>query len=401
MKYHLFKRTITLKGKKVQRYYYWYYDENGKRVKKTTGCERKYKAEEFIEQLKTEPKVITEEVSTLYDFAKDLYVPGRCSYLKRREEKAGSDKTGKKHIPLKPISIKKRRGLLENYIFPAFGGLPLKKIDEVAIDEWLLELPLSNAYKNDILDVFRVIFREAKRKRIITAIPDLERFTRDSRRKDALNLEELYLLFPADPDELQKIWSNENYVHEPENAGLMFGTMFCLMVSSGIRPGEARAIHRDQVYPQYSGIIVNRQFDNDDNIMDPKMSNRERRRYREVIVPKRTMEMLLHWIELEDPEGLLFTFHGENVRRRYLPDRFRIGLKNAGIKAEGKRYTPHSLRYTYNTRMEDYLPKRMLQEFTGHESDQMTDYYFNPDTAHLLERLEGNQDKRELVERFW
>jgi integrase len=51
--------------------------------------------------------------------------------------------------------------------------------------------------------------------------------------------------------------------------------------------------------------------------------------------------------------------------------------------------------------MEDYLPKRTLQEFTGHESDAMTDYYFNPDTAHLLERLEGNQDKRELVERFW
>ena len=51
--------------------------------------------------------------------------------------------------------------------------------------------------------------------------------------------------------------------------------------------------------------------------------------------------------------------------------------------------------------MEEYLPRRTLQEFTGHESDEMTDYYFNPDTAHLLERLEGNQDKRELVERFW
>ena len=80
---------------------------------------------------------------------------------------------------------------------------------------------------------------------------------------------------------------------------------------------------------------------------------------------------------------------------------FWIGLKNAGIKMDGKGFTPYSLRYSKNTRMEEYLPRRTLQEFTGHESDEMTDYYFNPDTAHLLERLEGNQDKRELVERFW
>ena len=30
--YHLFRKTVTLKsGKQVKRWYYWYYDSNGKR----------------------------------------------------------------------------------------------------------------------------------------------------------------------------------------------------------------------------------------------------------------------------------------------------------------------------------------------------------------------------------
>ena len=50
---HLFQRTITRNGKKIKAWYYWYYDENGKQVRKSCGkdgkpCLLKRDAESFI-----------------------------------------------------------------------------------------------------------------------------------------------------------------------------------------------------------------------------------------------------------------------------------------------------------------------------------------------------------------
>ena len=51
---HLFQRTITRKGKKIKAWYYWFYDENGKQVRKSCGtdgkpCLTKREAEAFID----------------------------------------------------------------------------------------------------------------------------------------------------------------------------------------------------------------------------------------------------------------------------------------------------------------------------------------------------------------
>ena len=56
---HLFQRTITKNGKKIKAWYYWFYDENGKQVRKSCGqngkpCLLKRDAEAFIENLKDE-----------------------------------------------------------------------------------------------------------------------------------------------------------------------------------------------------------------------------------------------------------------------------------------------------------------------------------------------------------
>ena len=57
MTFHLFQRTITRKGKKIKAWYYWYYDKQGKQVRKSCGtdgkpCLLKRDAEQFIESLK-------------------------------------------------------------------------------------------------------------------------------------------------------------------------------------------------------------------------------------------------------------------------------------------------------------------------------------------------------------
>lgn len=51
--YHLFRKTVTLKsGKQVKRWYYWYYDSNGKRKNRVCpNCVIKADAEAYIKTL--------------------------------------------------------------------------------------------------------------------------------------------------------------------------------------------------------------------------------------------------------------------------------------------------------------------------------------------------------------
>lgn len=53
---HLYQRTIKSNGKKIKAWYYWYYDESGKQVRKTCGehgkpCILKRDAQSFIDKL--------------------------------------------------------------------------------------------------------------------------------------------------------------------------------------------------------------------------------------------------------------------------------------------------------------------------------------------------------------
>lgn len=79
---------------------------------------------------------------------------------------------------------------------------------------------------------------------------------------------------------------------------------------------------------------------------------------------------------MENPEtkfpGLLYSYHGKPIGTFYLEDRFSYGLQNAAIGTEGGILTPHSCRYTYDTKMRSVLPPDVLREFIGHRDQQMT-----------------------------
>ena len=59
MTIHLYQRTLTRNGKKIKAWYYWYYDEFGKQIRKSCGkdgkpCILKRDAEAYISNLKEE-----------------------------------------------------------------------------------------------------------------------------------------------------------------------------------------------------------------------------------------------------------------------------------------------------------------------------------------------------------
>jgi integrase len=188
---------------------------------------------------------------------------------------------------------------------------------------------------------------------------------------------------------------------QPEIA-LMFGTLFCVTVSAGLRSGEIRALHREQVSVPNSGLVIDRAIDERGTIGPLKKATEEDPRSRAVIIPEITLKMLERWLDRtpECPEypGLVFSYRSKPIANYYILDRFRFGLDRLGIDYEKRRLTVHCLRYTYNTRMRTILSEQVLREFVGHRSIAMTDHYDNPI---LLERLAAYQGVKPSVEQFW
>jgi integrase len=218
-----------------------------------------------------------------------------------------------------------------------------------------------------------------------------------------LSSEELTALFPYDENKLVEIWKRPGGMRKerPEIA-LMFGTLFCAAVSAGLRSGEIRALHRDQISIANSGLVIDRAIDDYGEIGPVKRATEDDPRSRAVIIPEITLKMLKRWLDRapECPQypGLVFTYRGKPVANYYILDRFRYGLENAGIDRENRRLTVHCLRYTYNTRMRTLLSEQVLREFVGHRSIAMTDHYDRPI---LMERLAAYQEVKPSVEQFW
>jgi integrase len=162
----------------------------------------------------------------------------------------------------------------------------------------------------------------------------------------------------------------------------MFGTLFCVTVSAGLRSGEIRALHREQVSVSNSGLLIDRAIDERGVIGPLKKATEGDPRSRAVIIPEITLRMLARWLD-RAPEcpacpGLVFSYRGKLIANYYILDRFRYGLQNAGIDCGGRRLTVHCLRYTYNTRMRTLLSEQVLREFIGHRSVAMTDHGESP-----------------------
>lgn len=425
-RYHLFRRKYRNTDGKVHTYWWYWWNEGDKRKQKPAGraCSKKVEAREFLEERIRQDALESKDAlnrslpgrSTCFtEFAAMLFVPG-ARHLRRDAELSS---------PIKDDTRDAHRGRIQNYLVPRWGAFPLSyfEIDgfESEFTDWLLDLekvprkvrdgtviappaPLSNSLKNNIVETMGLVLAEAKRQRFVTKLPEFERFQRKSRRQDTLTVEELHLLFPDNPKALERIWSIDDSRDVP-GTGIMFGAAFCLAVSAGLRSGEVRAVHRDQIISKkvpgiglVHGLIVDQAYDGDMLLGMLKKGTEEDPRYRAVLLPDRTMQILGLWLEHAPPTGPIFQYHGHPLNKDHFLSRWSAGLARAGIDVEGKRLTVHALRYTFNTRMRPLLSAEVLLAFTGHRSEDMTDLYDRPHLESRLMQLAGNQ---ELVDKFW
>lgn len=399
-------------------WYYWYWDGE-KRVKKSTRRKKLRGpdgAEEFIEALEREDAFnppAPHGRARFRDIAEGMFLPG-AAHLQRRELR---------DTPIKEYTRRQHRLNLER-LMKWFGDYYLDEVTEDLVEDKLMgiipkaaaerESPeareerlairgTSGSWKNGHLYTLKHVFLEAKREKYINSMPAFTPFPRKYKRQGTLEDGELDLLFPMCPGALEcqwRSWNPRSRIADPPGSGLMLGAFFALMVSAGLRSGEARAAHLDQYIPARKCFIVNRAFDNDGILGLPKEGREDNPRIRVAPLPDRTIQILGWWLKFRgDAAGYLFTYRGHPMDEGgFMGDRWTLGLAAAGVDPAGRKLTPHCLRYTYNTRMRRRLPGPVLQAIVGHLSEDMSAYYDNPAVNRLIEDLAPYQG---VVNAFW
>jgi integrase len=420
----LYKRTIKNEsGKPVKAWYFWYYDPiTQKQVRKSCGSGKKpvltrREAEEVIATLEEQERTYTDikghaESVTIKSMAQTMYTPGSI-YLKFKKE-IGEE--------ISDNSLDEIHRYLNNQIIPWYGTLKLEELDPVQIQNDLLAQDRSNSWRNRIICIIDSIFQEAVRNKMLKYKPPMERFKLSvKRKKDVLSSEELNVLFPEDFTSLARIWDN-NQVET--DTGFMFGTFYALMVSTGLRLGEARAINPiqlmvaqdNQIQPlvfqngnantlitdnAVYGLLIDRMFnDKKELVMKLKKGTKEEPKFRVAILPNRTVRYIRQWIMIRPKlvSDLLFAYKGRRITQTMAEKRLHLGFSNARIPIAHRVLTPHSLRFTYNTRMRRLIPGESLRMMIGHISEKMTDYYTR---LAVEDDFLSLQSHSESINNFW
>lgn len=346
--YHLFRKTVQGKnGKEVRRWYYWFYDTDGKRKNRVCpNCTNRSDAEAYIKSLA--PPLITKG-DLIKDITASMFLSGSDHVLRKQELGAKFSIDGLKDY---------RRYIL--FIQELWGEIPITDLTVKTIISSLLSIDKSSSWKNRVISVLKEVYAEAAWQGISVSFPSIPRFAKNYHKADILTSEEIQRFFVAD-----------NF--PSHNVFLLF--FLCLMC--GLRLGEARALQYAQVNFEKKCLIVNGFLRrNGQKVPFLKKGSEDDPKWRVVILPDVAINHLRWYFQGNYyPDDFIFTKEGKPYRNEYLEACFKRALKKAGIDSEQKRLIPHSLRYTYVTRMRRYAPIELVQKLAGHTSEGMTEYY--------------------------
>jgi integrase len=375
--YTLFKRFKDAKNKKGIVWYFYYYDDNEKRIAKSTGLSTKYKAIEYAEIfLSTKNSKIT----TLFDFTTNFFVWGNCDWIRRQHFRG---KTFGKDF------ASSRRSHLVNYILPKFGNRKIDSLNRVELENFIMNLlnkdndnPLAAQTKNHILYTFRIVLREAEREGLVphNCLVNVESFASVKTNRDVFTKDELNLLFPNDIDKLISIWGRREYAY-----------LFYILATTGLRSGEVRALQwKHVIWDDCGGLKIVQGTKSDGSIGTTKTGNE-----RVVIFFDNAKLYIEDWLK-ETPFNQMndLIFFGSDrfrpITGKTLQRHFDSALKLTMINRTNRNIVIHSFRHTYNTLLRPLLTKDVLQAMTGHKTDSMTDRYDHAGLDSIFNNLQKN-----------
>lgn len=351
----IYKKTETDRyGTTRDIYYYRYHDVNGKFVRRQCkGCNTPEEAFDFVQKF-LERKYNQYYIRTI---AQTMFIPG-SAHMNRFTA------FGKK---LDISTIEQKRYYIER-IIELFGDRLITEISVRDIESFLLADNHSIRWKNYFLETFGAIFDETEwvcDKPVRR--PPFRRFQGKSKKADVLSRDEMIRLL--NPDNF------DDFGHF---------LIFLLISVTGLRLGEARGIRVNQIVEKTSSLLVNGYISKAGvRTTYNKKGSESDLKIRIVPLPEKIVKTLILYAAMQKKGNgdFIFTYpDGSPWKTDHCEWHFKKALRKAEISTENRKIVPHSLRFTYITRLRSQLPVEIVKRLAGHASLQMTDYYtrFNP-----------------------
>ena len=344
----------------------WFYvyvrSDSKKSVRVCRNCRTREEAEAYVEKL----RFISSSPYLISNLVKNMYVPG-SQHMHRLEQfgKILSDET----LTMKRFYVKQ--------IAKEFGNEEINKLKIAKVQQRLLNDTVHSAsWKNMYLGTFYTIYDETIYS-CPTPVPrpSFQSFIRRSKKANIFSTEELNALF------IPEKWLNyDNYL------------FFLTTYSCGLRLGETRALRVSQILRNEKMLVINGFCKrNGERTNYNKKGSDEDTKMRIVPMPQKTFELIMEYISRKNlkQDDFIFTRNNRPIRSEYLREHFYKALAKAGIdRSNGRKLIPHSLRFTYVTRMRRNLDVESVQKIVGHTSVEMTEYYTRFGVQELIDSLQ-------------
>lgn len=379
LNYHIFKKSVQSKGKTVHKWYYYWNDPvtGVMRQKVCKGCKTQAEAYTFVSAL---PPLFVEEKITISSIGKWMYIPG-SSHLERME------KLGKQYTL---ETLKCKRGLLDIFL-AKFGDLELKDLTIPMVIDFLTEDPHSGSWKNNFLTVVGEVYAEAPFMGLpYIPAPQFPKFRRNSIKKDVFTTDELNILFD------ESLWinlSSTKYSNHPQfdEGHKAIYLMFLCCIKCGLRIGEAIGARVNQFLFDQGMFVVDGFYRHNQLLRTNynKCGSEEDKKIRVAPLPEDFSLIIQKYIAENHLSGDDFVFQRYNkpIRKWLAEEWFRRAVASSGIKTKNRVLTPHSLRYTYITRMRRDVAGETVQKIAGHTSLAMTDHYTRAAIPEMVEAV--------------
>ena len=318
------------------------------------------------------PKVLFSEYAlSLWDFE-------NSDYIKRKNrEKAGS---------ISRIYAGSQLGWLKNHVIPNIPcNLELKDFNAPIaerIKDKMLDSGMASSSINKVLQSIRTPLAEAYRTGLIqqNVADKIKNVSLSNKEKGILSPDERTLL----EDELRKQFSKSN-------EGRMKFLVIALAIHTGLREGEIRALHVNDIElnqdPPY--ILVRHAYNDKDKLKAPKGKMK-----RIVTLPYNLAKEL---VEFSECSSQYFLFH--SLKKKDVPISPQLIAKwfnealvaiNISEEEQKKRnLTFHSLRHGYITATRDAKMNDFdRQLLAGHKSQAMTEHYTKETYMHMKQMAE-------------